>query len=259
MAIIDIENLNYSFDIKNKVLNNINYKLNNGEKNIIIGSNGSGKTTFLKCILGILKTYKKIKIENKYVDNLSGYTNLSANIKEALYLSGDLNVIEFLKYHMELKGKDPEKAIKLLEYFNSKDILFKNISKLSSGEDKLIHDIIAIAPEPSIIIMDEPLSNLDPFRSKLLINLINSTDKSFIITLHDLNVIKSLKATLNIMINGTLSGKIMPADKIFSMHVSKTMPEKYIMEIPVNNENIYLYEDESNENKIERLEDLLYL
>jgi len=107
--------------------------------------------------------------------------------------------------------------------------------------------------------MDEPLSNLDPFRSKLLINLINSMDKSFIIILHDLNVIKLLNATLNIMISGTLSDKIIPADKIFSMHVSKAMPEKYIMEIPVNNENIYLYKDESNENKIERLEDLLYL
>jgi len=261
MDLISAESLNYSFITNKKTLNNINYAINVGEKNVIIGANGSGKTTFLRCILGMLKTVKKIKIENHYVEDLSKCTKLSTNIKDALHLSGDLSINEFLKYHMELKNQDPQKALKLLDYFHLNDILRKKVTKLSSGQEKLIYDIAALAPESFITILDEPLNSVDPVRARLLIDLINARNQSFIITLHDLNVIKILQnATLNIMVDGTLSGKLIPADKIFSLHAMKEMPENYIMQILANNENIYLSEDEKSDGgHIEKLEDLLYL
>ena len=102
MDLIKIENLEYFYNKNEHVLNNINFNLTSKEKNIIIGSNGSGKTTLLKCILGILKTENMIKIEGIDIDQLRQYIDLSTNLEEALHISGDLKVNEFIGYHLKL-------------------------------------------------------------------------------------------------------------------------------------------------------------
>ena len=261
MELISVKTLNYSFDRQNKVLNNINYTLGESEKSIIIGANGSGKTTLLKCILGLLKTGSKIKVANQYLEDLSGYMDLSANIKDALHLSGDLTVMEFLKYQMQLKGKDLKDAINLLDYFQLTNISGKKISKISTGQEKLIYNIVALAPESLITVLDEPLSGVDPGRANLLLNLINSRKQSFIITLHNLNIIKVIKnSTLNVMVSGSISEKIIPGDRIFSMYATSVISENAFMELSIGDKKIYLTASgDERDRPIETLEDLLYL
>ena len=261
MELISVKTLNYSFDRQNKVLNNINYTLGESEKSIIIGANGSGKTTLLKCMLGLLKTGSEIKVANQYLEDLSGYTDLSANIKDALHLSGDLTVMEFLKYQMQLKGKDLKGAINLLDYFQLTNISGKKISKISTGQEKLIYNIVALAPESLITVLDEPLSGMDPGRVNLLLNLINSRKQSFIITLHNLNIIKVIKnSTLNVMVNGSVSEKIIPGDRIFSMYGTSVRSENAFMELSIGDKKIYLTASgDERDRPIETLEDLLYL
>ena len=137
MERIKIENLEYFYNKNEHVLNNINFNLTSKEKNIIIGSNGSGKTTLLKCILGILKTEKMIKIEGIDIEQLRHYTGLSTNLEDALHISGDLKVTEFIGYHLKLKGLNPENGIQLLEHFNLLNIINQKISKLSSGQKRM--------------------------------------------------------------------------------------------------------------------------
>ena len=261
MELISVKTLNYSFDRQNKVLNNINYTLGESEKSIIIGANGSGKTTLLKCMLGLLKTGSEIKVANQYLEDLSGYTDLSANIKDALHLSGDLTVMEFLKYQMQLKGKDLKGAINLLDYFQLTNISGKKISKISTGQEKLIYNIVALAPESLITVLDEPLSGVDPGRVNLLLNLINSRKQSFIITLHNLNIIKVIKnSTLNVMVSGSISEKIIPGDRIFSMYATSVISENAFMELSIGDKKIYLTASgDERDRPIEKLEDLLYL
>ncbi|KJE48626.1 hypothetical protein TZ01_08240 [Acidiplasma sp. MBA-1] len=259
MALIYIENLKYSYGNLNNSLRDVKYELNNGEKNIVIGPNGSGKTTFLKCILGILKTEKMIKIDNNYVENIREYTALSTNIKDALHLSGDLSVKEFIKYHMKLKLIKEDAAFNMLAYFKLDSLKNKRLSDLSTGQEKMVYNTIALSGDYKIILLDEPLSSIDPDRARLLINIINKSKNSFIITTHDLDLIKKIKgSTLNIMIDGNLSEKISPGELIFSMNVNNTRPQDKFIEIRGNDRIIYLTYGKEN-NVINNIDDLLYL
>ncbi len=259
MALIYIENLKYSYGNVNNSLRDVKYELNNGEKNIVIGPNGSGKTTFLKCLLGILKTEKMIKIDNNYVENIREYTALSTNIKDALHLSGDLSVKEFIKYHMKLKLIKEDAAFNMLAYFKLDSLKNKRLSDLSTGQEKMVYNTIALSGDYKIILLDEPLSSIDPDRARLLINIINKSKNSFIITTHDLDLIKKIEgSTLNIMVDGNLSEKISPGELIFSMNVNTTRPQDKFIEIRGNDRIIYLTYGKEN-NVINNIDDLLYL
>ena len=261
MDLIKIENLEYFYNKNEHILNNINFNLTSKEKNIIIGSNGSGKTTLLKCILGILKTENMIKIEGIDIDQLRQYIDLSTNLEEALHISGDLKVNEFIGYHLKLKGLNPENGIQLLERFNLINIINQKISKLSSGQKRMLNNIIALASDSKITMMDEPASDVDPGRVKLLVDLINSKNQAFIITSHDLSLIKRLRgSTLSIMVNGRLYEKISPGNDIFSMYVSYTKPDCESIEIINDGKKIYLTSESTDNSKsIEKLDDLLSL
>ena len=162
---------------------------------------------------------------------------------------------------MQLKGKDLKDAINLLDYFQLTNISGKKISKISTGQEKLIYNIVALAPESLITVLDEPLSGMDPGRVNLLLNLINSRKQSFIITLHNLNIIKVIKnSTLNVMVNGSVSEKIIPGDRIFSMYGTSVRSENAFMELSIGDKKIYLTASgDERDRPIETLEDLLYL
>jgi ABC-type multidrug transport system ATPase subunit len=261
MDLIKIENLEYFYNKKEHILNNIDFNLISNEKNIIIGSNGSGKTTLLKCILGILKTENMVKIEGTDIEELRHYTDLSTNLEDALHISGDLKVNEFIGYHLKLKDLNPETGINLLEHFNLINIINQKISKLSSGQKRMLNNIVALASDSKITIMDEPASDVDPGRVKLLVDLINSRNQAFIITSHDLSLIKRIEgSTLSIMVNGRLYEKIAPGNNIFSMYISYIKPANESIEITNEGKNIYLTSERTeNSRSIEKLDDLLSL
>ena len=261
MERIKIENLEYFYNKNEHIVNNVNFNLTTSEKNIIIGSNGSGKTTLLKCILGMLKTEDMIKIDGMDVEELRQYTDLSTNVEDALHISGDLKTNEFIGYHLELKGLNPENGIQLLEHFNLINIKSQKISKLSSGQKRMLNNIVALASDSKITIMDEPASDVDPGRVKLLVDLINSKNHAFIITSHDLSLIQRIEgSTLSIMVNGRLYGKIAPGNRIFSMYVSYIKPDNESIEIINEGKKIYLTSERTENSKsIEKLDDLLSL
>ncbi len=77
-----------------------------------------------------------IKIDNNYVENIREYTALSTNIKDALHLSGDLSVKEFIKYQMKLKLIKEDAAFNMLAYFKLDSLKNKRLSDLSTGQEK---------------------------------------------------------------------------------------------------------------------------
>ena len=200
----------YGFD---KVLNNIDLTINKGEKVALIGSNGSGKSTILKLIVGIenassgdISIRKNITIgylsqipvdENKTVKEYiyDTFKNL-LELKEKLEklennLSSDIKVIN--KYtqiqdeFIRLGGYEFETKIsKVLSAFDITDqMLQRNFNTLSGGEKTICSLIRLLLIEPDVLILDEPTNHLDIKRMEWLENYLKSYKGTIILVSHD--------------------------------------------------------------------------
>ena len=165
---IEIKNVSKSYDGKKKALDDVSFKIDNGEIFAFIGHNGAGKTTMIKSIIGILnfdegdilindKSIKKEPIECKkmmaYVpDNPDLYENMKA-----------INFINFICDMYEVSEEDrKERILKYSKLFEIDDKLNDDISSFSHGMKQKVAIIASLAHDPDILIMDEPFVGLDP-------------------------------------------------------------------------------------------------
>lgn len=185
---------NISIKFNNKiVLNNFNLVVNPGEKILISGVSGKGKTTLLKLLLG----FSTPNSGNIFVDNLElNEQNINIIRNKIGYMPQStpfLNVkIEKLihtifNYKENLKTKlDMDILIKTLKEFNlDSSILSKNINQLSGGEKQRLAFVIIILLDRKIWILDEITSSLDQDMKEKVTNYILNTNKTVILVSHD--------------------------------------------------------------------------
>ena len=154
----------------NKLLfKNLNFKLFSGELLLIKGANGSGKTSLLKILSGLLKPiYGSIIVNKKDINLLKDeyfkyfeYIGHENAIKSALTVRENLNF--YLKIKKDLTKKNFEKAIKI---FNLKNLLDIKIENLSSGEKRRVSLSRLILSNSKIWFLDEPTNNLDKINTQ---------------------------------------------------------------------------------------------
>ncbi|MBP1357851.1 MAG: ABC transporter ATP-binding protein, partial [Sulfolobus sp.] len=150
------------------ILNDITIKFGSGI-NLILGPNGSGKTTLLRTIIGMIKPYLgEVK------------TDKEISYSPAEFYSPQLKVRDVL-----LAGRKKGDYDKFVKALNAYKLLDRDFSTLSSGEKRLILVMKALA-EGDLVIMDEPLSNLDVANKRKIIEIILAMkgEKQFLITSH---------------------------------------------------------------------------
>ena len=165
---IKIENVSYSYD-KNQILDDISFNAFNGEVTAIIGSNGTGKSTLLKNICGILNGKGNI-----FLDGVNTETYSRKELaKKISYLSqfnsidSDINVFEVVllgridNLGMTVPKEEIEKVWEILRFLNVDHLAQKNISHLSGGQRQIVFIGQALAREPEVLLLDEPTNNLD--------------------------------------------------------------------------------------------------
>lgn len=151
---------------EHEVLKNINIKLKAGKINAIVGKSGSGKTTILELITGILKpTTGKVLIAEKEIDNLNnafdiGYVSQDNNQFLQKTVKEELEMLLKL-YNYKLKEKNKRINDSLIMVGLNEKYLNLNINNLSSGEKKKLALASALILNPSILIIDEPVIGLD--------------------------------------------------------------------------------------------------
>ena len=198
---IEVQNLSKSFK-ENLVLDDISVKLERGKTNLIIGESGSGKTTFLKCLIGLHSIDNgEILFDNRKFSKMND-KNIRKFRQEigvlfqggALYdyLSVEENIMFPLNMFTKFNLKEKKERVNFclskvnLEKTNN---LFP--SELSGGMTKRVAIARAIALNPKYLFCDEPNSGLDPKTAILIDNLILEITEEFnittIVNTHDMN------------------------------------------------------------------------
>ena len=193
MQSIKIKNLTKIFDGK-KVLDDISFEVKTGEILAIVGFSGSGKSTVLKLICGLIQQDKgEIEIDKK--GDIAMVFQYSA-------LFDSLNVFDNIAFALEerkeFRGKYTNKQIKEIVAKNLQTVGLEGIEKklpheLSGGMQKRVSFARAIVTEPSIILYDEPTAGLDPVASTIIedyiLTLRNETKATAIIVTHQMSTI----------------------------------------------------------------------
>ena len=180
---LQVKNLSKSFS-NTPILNNVNFSLKLGEICAIVGNNGSGKTTFLKCLSGLMNFEKgSIKFNS---------TNGHLFLSDKLNIFGDLTIEENLKVISIYHNQNYDKiffndSLRILNINQFKDLPLKFLSRGNVQRNKLC---IAMNLNWDYLLIDEPFSNLDSEGVKIFRDIFNNfklKNKSIIYSTHQNN------------------------------------------------------------------------
>ncbi|MEF8874734.1 MAG: ABC transporter ATP-binding protein [Candidatus Thermoplasmatota archaeon] len=198
--ILDIKDLNFSYDGDQKVLEDVNLSLEEGNILAIIGPNGSGKTTLLKCIGNILTPQKgSIELDGK---GLASYERQDIARKIGYVPQVESRGFPSTVYDTILMGRKPyiswepgkkdlQIVSQIIQKLGLEPISMKEINELSGGQRQKVFVARALAQRPDLLLLDEPTSDLDLKHKLEVLNIIRQqVDKgiSAILAIHDLNM-----------------------------------------------------------------------
>jgi iron complex transport system ATP-binding protein len=194
---LHIENLNFSIKGK-KLLDDINFSNEQGQMRVFIGPNGAGKSTLLKNIANIYKRQQgKVLLDSLELGEL----NTKELSKIIAYMPqfnkvpniSVLEVLELGRYTYsgsKIKKEDRSIINEIIENFSMQSILSKNIAALSGGQRQKVFLASCLIQQPKILMLDEPISHLDPKNQLDVLQTIKKLTKErgiiTLIVLHDI-------------------------------------------------------------------------
>ncbi len=204
---VELKNIEKSFG-KHHVLKDISLSIEPGKITAIVGPNGSGKTTIIKSILGLVKPDKgEILINNKSVIKDHIYRKDIGYMPQAASFPDNLTVNEVFNMISDLRKQQMNGNAELINTLNLQPELDKKIRTLSGGNKQKVSACIALMFDPKIIILDEPTAGLDPLSSanlkKKIIELRDS-GKTVILTSHIMAEIEELSDNILFLIEGKI-------------------------------------------------------
>jgi zinc transport system ATP-binding protein len=181
MALITIENASMGYEGK-VIVPNLSIKINDGEYICIVGENGSGKTTLMKCLLGLIQPLSgKVVYGDGLKQNEIGYlpqqTVLQKDFPASVYevvLSGCLNKKHTLFYSKEQKAM----ALENMERTGIAPLKKKCFRELSGGQKQRVMLARALCATHKLLILDEPVTGLDPMAMADMYELIKNLNNS---------------------------------------------------------------------------------
>ena len=201
---ISVQNLTYSHQNKDILFDNINFSCQDSEKVSLIGNNGTGKSTLMKIIAGILEPSKgNVICSSKpyYVPQHFGQYN-DCTIAAALQIDKKINALhnilngDFSEEHLAILSDDwtiEERSKEALTFWGLQDFsLMQKMNNLSGGEKTKIFLAGILIHQPEIILLDEPTNHLDLQSREVLYNFIQSFTKTLIVVSHDRTLLQML-------------------------------------------------------------------
>lgn len=207
---IRTENLTKEYD-GFKAVDNLNLRVRKGEIYGFLGPNGAGKTTTILMLLGILKpTRGKVYLMGKELkENPFEIKKKIGVVSEKQYLYKEMSAEEYLNFFADLYGvkNKRERIDELLSAVNLSDVRRRKLGAFSRGMQQKLGFARALLHEPEVLLLDEPVSGLDPVGIKQIRDLIkeeNKRGRTIFISSHLLSEVERLCGEVGIINKGIL-------------------------------------------------------
>lgn len=180
---LEVKNVNKEFDGK-KVLDNISFGVNKGEFLSILGESGCGKTTLLRIMIGLEKADSGFILKNgEDISNRAPSNRSMGIIFQNYALFPNMTVLENVEYALknkkELKEHSRQIALDTLEMIGMSDQINKKPRMLSGGQQQRVAIARTLAMQPSIVLLDEPISALDVSMKEVMKRELKEIQKKF--------------------------------------------------------------------------------
>lgn len=229
--IVEVKNFRMDFGRKT-VIRDLSFTVKAGEIFGLLGSNGSGKTTTIRALLGFYEpTSGELLVDGKKYHPEDATVTIGY-LPEERGLYKKETVIDNLVYFGELKGlKDPKDwAEKYLKRVKLADKINEKLEKLSGGQQQKVQLGVTIMGNPKLLILDEPTKGFDPMNRRLLMEIIEETHKrgaAIIMITHYMDEVEKLCGRAILLKNGVAHayGTI---KEIKAQHKNKSLEQIFI-------------------------------
>lgn len=200
---ITIKNLNKSYG-KLHVLHNINLQLERGQCIGFVGPNGCGKTTLMKCILGLATPQSgEVIVNGMNVQDNPSYRQYIGFMQQNSCFPENMSVRETFKTIEDVRSTDVTLDKELYEAYAIDRIAEKKTKTLSGGTSQKVNAALAFLFNPDILILDEPTASLDPLAANILKEkIVKEKDKLVFITSHILSELEGIVTHIIFMEEG---------------------------------------------------------
>lgn len=243
---IVVENINVSYR-GNRVLEDINLTLQQGDFVGLIGPNGAGKTVLLRVLLGLVRAEsgrvevfgKPPRESRRRMGYVPQYANFNADFPISVFDATLMGRLTGTRFCRRYSNEDKEATIAILERLKLKELAQRQLGKLSGGQVQRVLIARALVSNPELLLLDEPTASLDTKVGADIYEILAELSERLTIVLvsHDIGVIADhvktiacLNRTLHYHNTKELSGKMLedvygcPVDIIAHGHAHRVLP-----------------------------------
>lgn len=231
---LDIRKLSFQYENKQQVLQDITFTLEQGELLGILGTNGTGKTTLLKCLNYLLKPrsgevlYDGISIScmhRRQVAKIIAYVpQYNGSVFDSTVI--DTILTGRVPYSpFRFTEEDKRIAFQVLRKMKLESFAFRHIQQMSGGERQRVFIARALAQRPQVLLLDEPTSSLDPYNQLFILQIVQQIVKenglSSVLTIHDLNLAAMFCDKLLLLDRGRVFAYGSPQEVLTAQNINK--------------------------------------
>ncbi|MBF1391161.1 ABC transporter ATP-binding protein [Prevotella histicola] len=200
---ITIKNLNKSYG-KQQVLHDINLTLEQGQCIGFVGPNGCGKTTLMKCILGLVTPQSgEVLVNGMNVQENQSYRQHIGFMQQNSCFPENMSVRETFRTIQDVRGTNTGLDKELYDAYEIESIAEKKTKTLSGGTSQKVNAALAFLFNPDILILDEPTASLDPLAANILKEkIVKEKNKLVFITSHILSELEGIVTHIIFMEEG---------------------------------------------------------
>lgn len=228
MTLLKVEHLHKSYG-KNEVLKDLNFTIDEPGIKVLVGPNGSGKTTFFSLIANLINPNSgSIEVVGKPNTDPAIFREISI-LKDQRILYGYLSGLDHLIFIQQMQKLPKKRTEEVIERMQIGKYVNKAVKTYSTGMKQSLLLAMALMNDPALMILDEPLNGLDPtsvIRIRLLLQEIAANGTAILLSSHTLSEMDKLSNQFYFLKDGAIIQDTKYADRSAEERYMKIFPEE---------------------------------